>query len=796
MAKQRLIYGIGGTGSTIVSKLKNISDETFVNDTIFRVWDIDNATNNLDNLTESEKIIFTGDSIRSQIRRIKDDRINNVKLYNQIQEVFPLDDDGQINELPTSKGIGAAKQPIVSRLVGTIEAKDISKKIKSDCEIAQTGVTGNAYLVLSPCGGTSTGLHIQILTELLRRKYNVFVFFVSPNFYDELSPNDKFTNHANTVATLLRVYYDLEKKKMIYSKDTEQHIDSEIYPFIIESEWESGRNRAEFCINTELNNTNPEFFYAYNAYALLSFFKANNCTSNFISLHQNKLHNIASEKSYFNMLLLYPVNNSKAKIKSAILKAFETENGKGATENLKIILQKNPEFEVVYNARLVKSALVDLISKNAHDFSLGDIFDMLSWCKNRLDDETVRQKWRSNNTLSNIFELTDEDEEGTKKTGFLKRLYNTLWAEKEEVESDTADIQQLSNDQKNAIQDIYDYLTQLIELSQSNIKALENDSELPFHKVNFDNEVIDTLNINASNLFQNDFIDGYVEKSYENGLNTRIQLPPSLSNWNNNEHFEYSKIIAINGNFYLLKVHSEIPDHALGYLRGDYIRDFAESKKKGYLSYPDKRLNGIFPPDNETFVDFVQWEEQVLSTLKHKNQKNSNISNEVSILCLALITDNISTIECPVKVLDFNTKDEKFFLEANLNVKGVNLNIVGEQTPNWYEAALFFLKKINDLAKPDPLGLGNGIKTDIEKLIQSSKKQIFDHCNNHDKTCILNAYNKVIELKNSLTESQDEQTEKAIIFIDQIIIYLTHFAGEYKKQVNNKREIPGIKLND
>ena len=171
---KRIIYGIGGTGSAVVAKLKSISDKKFNDSTIYKIWDIDKASDNLQNLEDTEKKVNFKEDIRSKIKAIRDDRHNNSSLYDEIFDVFPIDDEQQINFLPTTQGIGAAKQPIVSRLAGTILANDISKIICSDCELADDGNAGDAYLILSACGGTSSGLNIQIYIELIRQGFNIF----------------------------------------------------------------------------------------------------------------------------------------------------------------------------------------------------------------------------------------------------------------------------------------------------------------------------------------------------------------------------------------------------------------------------------------------------------------------------------------------------------------------------------------------------------------------------------------------------------------------------------------------
>ena len=803
---KRIIYGIGGTGSAVVAKLKSISDKKFNDSTIYKIWDIDKASDNLQNLEDTEKKVNFKEDIRSKIKAIRDDRHNNSSLYDEIFDVFPIDDEQQINFLPTTQGIGAAKQPIVSRLAGTILANDISKIICSDCELADDGNAGDAYLILSACGGTSSGLNIQIYIELIRQGFNIFLFFVSPNYFNEVSPDkrDRMINAANTVASFLRIYYDLENKKIIYADDNGLDIKSQVYPFIIESEWSSGKSRAEFIENPEKNNTSEDFFYAYNALAISSVLRINdNKSQTFISSYMNDFHHIEENKSFFNMLLLYPVNNTRDKVIQTMRSQLEITNKKNGRNNLETLLSKSPEYELLMNAQNVLTVLKGKIEHIENEYSIKDIYNILMFSKTFLDDHNTRPKWDTNNSSGDTFSFQDDENELDKRSGFLEKtikFFKNIWGSEDEEPETAVSDNRLNHVQKNAVRELYDYLNGKIKKYNDNLSYLRRSVEFPFNPINFDVTDNSELNIDITKFFNDDFqIETIVNKTYEKIFLTKIDTPPSLGQWHES-HKIYSNKESIDNNYYLINIHTEIPDHALGYLRGKNIKYFTERRKKKFLCYPDKRLNGIYPPDKEIFENFLIWEDKTIKSLSLQDAEFSSVDEmDIAMSALSYISDSIDKAEMPKKILDFNKNGDNYYIKAILNFgKSTEKEISGKETPNWYEAAQLFEDTIKGIETDDPFETRVTTKVNIPELIKLSHKQVLDYClSKNSNSCLISTYQKLKNLKATLPKIENKKIEEINELIDDMNIYLTQLAVEYKKKtLESELKIPDLPIND
>lgn len=803
---KRIIYGIGGTGSAVVAKLKSISDKKFNDSTIYKIWDIDKASDNLQNLEDTEKKVNFKEDIRSKIKAIRDDRHNNSSLYDEIFDVFPIDDEQQINFLPTTQGIGAAKQPIVSRLAGTILANDISKIICSDCELADDGNAGDAYLILSACGGTSSGLNIQIYIELIKQGFNIFLFFVSPNYFNEVSPDkrDRMINAANTVASFLRIYYDLENKKIIYADDNGLDIKSQVYPFIIESEWSSGKSRAEFIENPEKNNTSEDFFYAYNALAISSVLRINdNKSQTFISSYMNDFHHIEENKSFFNMLLLYPVNNTRDKVIQTMRSQLEITNKKNGRNNLETLLSKSPEYELLMNAQNVLTVLKGKIEHIENEYSIKDIYNILMFSKTFLDDHNTRPKWDTNNSSGDTFSFQDDENELDKRSGFLEKtikFFKNIWGSEDEEPETAVSDNRLNHVQKNAVRELYDYLNGKIKKYNDNLSYLRRSVEFPFNPINFDVTDNSELNIDITKFFNDDFqIETIVNKTYEKIFLTKIDTPPSLGQWHES-HKIYSNKESIDNNYYLINIHTEIPDHALGYLRGKNIKYFTERRKKKFLCYPDKRLNGIYPPDKEIFENFLIWEDKTIKSLSLQDAEFSSVDEmDIAMSALSYISDSIDKAEMPKKILDFNKNGDNYYIKAILNFgKSTEKEISGKETPNWYEAAQLFEDTIKGIETDDPFETRVTTKVNIPELIKLSHKQVLDYClSKNSNSCLISTYQKLKNLKATLPKIENKKIEEINELIDDMNIYLTQLAVEYKKKtLESELKIPDLPIND
>lgn len=807
--KKRIIYGIGGTGSATVDRLKSIQDEEFNNATIYRVWDIDiNATGNLENLDKNTEIYdFSRDNIRKKIRNIKKDKQNNQPLYDKVFDVFPIDDERQINLLPTTEGSGAAKQPIVSRLVGTIYEDDISDIIGSDCELADDGInTKNAYLIFSACGGTSSGLNVQIYIELIRQGFNVFLFFVSPNYFNEIAPDkrDKSIHAANTVATFLRIFYDLENQKIIYADENGLGINSQVYPFIIESEWSTGKMRAEFLYDGKYNSS-EEFFYMYNALAISSFFRVNiNRSQTFISSYMNYFQHIQENKTFFNMLLLYPVNNTRDKVKELINKQLSASNGKNGEENLQLLLSdKLPEYELLRNAHNVLITLKSKVENIDSGYTIKDIYDILMYAKSYLEDSNTQVRWNSETKTNENFNLGENSGTTHRKAYSWWNTFKDMFFRPKNNKSDSieTDIQNLLNpNQKIAVRELLKYLDEKLSKYKENLNFLKDKSELPFNPINFDSVSTSESDIDLARFFTSDFqIDEIVKKMYTNGFQSNIVIPPSLDNTSGDQGiktYPYDDII-INGNHYLLNIHTEIADHTLRYLREENINYFRERRKQNILCYPDKRLNGIFPPDDEIFKDFLIWEENTIKSLLICDSEASSARTDIALFALSLVSDSINIEEMPKKILDLNINGENYYIKALINIDSTDeREILGNETPEWYEAAKKFEDKIDETNK-DPFD-GESSKVNIPELINLSHQQILNHCfDKKNNSCLTDTYEKLEELKHNLPKIENEKIEEVNEMIDDLNIYLTRLAAEYKKRLlESKAKVPKLEVKD
>ena len=611
-------------------------------------------------------------------------------------------------------------------------------------------------------------------------------------------------NAANTVASFLRIYYDLENKKIIYADDNGLDIKSQVYPFIIESEWSSGKSRAEFIENPEKNNTSEDFFYAYNALAISSVLRINdNKSQTFISSYMNDFHHIEENKSFFNMLLLYPVNNTRDKVIQTMRSQLEITNKKNGRNNLETLLSKSPEYELLMNAQNVLTVLKGKIEHIENEYSIKDIYNILMFSKTFLDDHNTRPKWDTNNSSGDTFSFQDDENELDKRSGFWEKVikfFKNIWGSEDEEPETAVSDNRLNHVQKNAVREFYDYLNGKIKKYNDNFSYLTHSVEFPFNPINFDVTDNSELNIDMTKFFNDDFqIETIVNKTYEESFQTKIDVPPSLGQWHE-KHKIYSNKESFDNNHYLINIHTEIPDHALGYLRGENIKYFAERRKKKFLCYPDKRLNGIYPPDKEIFENFLIWEDKTIKSLSLQDAESSSVDEmDIALSALSYISDSIDKAEMPKKILDFNKNGDNYYIKAILNFgKSTEKEISGKETPNWYEAAQLFEDTIKGIETDDPFETRVTTKVNIPELIKLSHKQVLDYClSKNSNSCLISTYQKLKNLKATLPKIENKKIEEINELIDDMNIYLTQLAVEYKKKtLESELKIPDLPIND
>lgn len=366
---KRIIYSVGSTGARALVQLKNLMSETERKDSVFGAFDMDILTGNV-GLPEEELCLVQENDFRGELQRIISARNVQPSLFERVNDIVPLSDRSYVNTRPATHGAGACKDPSVSSVAGFLNRRKLQEVVEK-----ATNLVGHhtrkgeryAYLLLSPCGGTSTGLHLAVLEKLLAKNFTVFLFFLSPSYFMRVQSDTEGQLKANTLATLLRTAYDKAAGHINYLEDKPQT--GTVYPFILESDWENSQF-AEFSIKDR--SPSQERFCKYVAMTLLAFIhnhtKQTPGSDNiqpWLSSYINDEIPVAENEEFFNAILLYPRLGNLKTSTEVLKKKMQEKNNKSARENLLWLLKdqniSDAASAIVNRPKLVEDAIKEAI---------------------------------------------------------------------------------------------------------------------------------------------------------------------------------------------------------------------------------------------------------------------------------------------------------------------------------------------------------------------------------------------------------------------------------------------------
>ncbi len=808
--RKRIIYGIGSTASSAIAAFKKLNDKGFNDESIYRIWDVDASTKNLEGIAASEKEIFIENDIKSTIRNIIADKHNNEEIYEKVQEVFPVNDESLINRIPVTNAQGSAKNPIVSRLISQIYIDNIRKRVDTDCTDMQTPNKKEAFVLMSSCGGTSTGLNVEILAELIRNNCTIYLFFLSPGYFFRVDATSAFK--TNTVATFLRTFYDLEKGTLKYVNPPAV-INATIYPFILESEWHDGLF-AEYNLAID-NRTDRDLFLQYAANTLKAFFIQHEAEQNFSSRINNELARIRESHEYFNFILLYPNTGYKAKAIVEVSSLLLQSNGKNGKENLLGILRAgvNPSITLqgVDNFILTQPDIIkEKILNHYSSLTLEDIHKAIQYCKDHL--EMNRNKWQmqgggtgtgntedEKNPVSAGIEASDKK----KSSGTFINLFKNIWSiispsDNEETEDDDeeGETTTLTGLDKSKLNNLYTWCTQSLNCFNDNLSYLKANNTIDDGNVNFSSQDREPWNFNlALDIFSDkDYIENLISETIEGKIQSvNVGIPPAILD--RNPLITLDKSVIINEKNYVLKIFSKIADHDIKYLRGEYLATYISDRNNKKWCYPDRRLQGVLPFDELT-ADFRQWHARAIPSLRTADERIPEEENEALIakLCaIAYISDKLNQLDPSfIPVIDFKKEPtgDGFYMEW---LNGPNGPLKGESKADLIEVAESFLSKIAQISSNHRATTSNTI---LSGIIDAGKKQILEYKDSQKvNEAIEDTYRSIVAMKehflNNLPEGiRDsnhffEDIEKITTFFDISISYFGDLMDEFKKRYQN-----------
>lgn len=801
--KKRIIYGIGSTSSSVVSAFKALNDPQFNAETIYKIWDVDAATRNIENLNPEEIKIFTETNIRETIKAIKDDKHNNEEIYSELEDVFPMNDDELINNIPITNAQGSAKKPIISRLISQIYLDRIKQSVNTDCiDVRQRPI--EAYVILSTCGGTSTGLNVEIIAELLRNNCTLYLFFLSPGYFFRVDNTDDFK--SNTVATLLRIFHDLEKKEIFYVTPS-VNFNSMVYPFIIESEWQEGVF-AEYS-NFSPNRVDRDLFVKYNATVLKAFFLQNEKPQNFSSRINNELTTIADQKEFFNLILLYPNNKYQENFVKKIKREVYQTNEKSGKDNLFAVLSqiqtgmilngvdpfllRNPEKT---KEKLAEEVSLSIFDRNKIYTYVRDYYDtnLSVWQKN----EEAKNK---DTNLADIMSL--EDEARSRKKNMFQRIWDYI-NYKEDEEVDVENKIDTSAINSAEISNLKDWCTVAIKNFNLNKDFIDSLSSQLLE--GSEDEAVKLRSFSNQKIFENpNYLTDYLNRQVaENSSEMDTDLPPALLR-TADPLVTYTGNMLIEGKNYYLKIYSKIPDHDIKYMRGEFLDIYKHSKNAMKWCFPDKRLQGIRPFDGKAEI-FKKWHDATVKTLGNNNETENPTYSEESakvLLCaLAFISDRLNQNDPGFDpIVDFKKtpSGNAYYMVWK---KDATTSLTGDATQDILFVVKSFFKKIMPPSSDTSLFPKIGSSTSISDICASSKKQIFNYAGDKNKLkeSFNMAYETVQEYKKQFLFLNNKEVatilrtelEKREQFINEIIATIGALAEELKDKLKSDELLPGV----
>lgn len=816
--KKRIIYGIGSTGSAIVGNIKGLNDNNFNNETIYRIWDVDKATKNIANIYDDEKQVFLVEDVRKALNDLRSDQHNHEEKFKKISNIFPIHNEQLINKIPITNGLGAAKNPIISRVVSQLNLNIIKKIINKDAIDIQHD-DKEAFILLSSSGGTSTGLNVDIIANLLQNDITIYLFFISPSYFFRVDDTKNFK--ANTVASFLRVFYDLEKAKMQY---VESKVDcKKIYPFIFESEYKSG-GFYEYSNQTN-ERVDKEKLINYMSKAVQGFLQSHYSAQNFASTHVNNNEEIERNKSFFNVALLYPNSDFRKKILAKVKENFDNSSNKTGKEILHEILKNsiNPNFTLegvdaylLRNPEIVK----DKISDNFTSHKILEINKAIEFLKDSL--HTNRSKWqtkKSNTTdeKSQNTSFADTLDEANKLTnkGFFSKFWQSLkdyWDGKNSENSEEED--SYSDDDvsfvateidSNKCETTHQWCEQKIENYKSNSDFLISNLDLmQSESENKDDDKYEVKLENAKVFENQNYIKEFAENIVKNNGSNEVKenKPPIIGNLQEPQINTYP--VKIENSEYLLTIYSKIPDHGITYMRDSYLDAYLELKDNGVWCYPDKRLQGTELFD-ELSIDFHNWHDKTIKSLKKDNSgiDLTKINLNTKITTLSLISDKLNQADTSFKpIIDFklNSSKDALYLAFDKNIfngigKPEENMLNGDEKTNIIEAVESFVEKLN--IKEDALfSEDNKQAISLYEIVEKSKSQILAYANkNILKENMKSAHSVVEAFKDNFIvsvsgeENFEKEYDKFDEFFTSVLSYFKDLATLLSKE-EKKAEKP------
>ena len=378
---KHIVYSIGSTGASTIVAFKSLLNLKESKDYIFRAFDMDFKTKQV-GLTENELCLVQEKDFQQRLQTIIDSQGSQKEIYNQVNTIVPLTDPVYVKTRPTTRGSGASKDPSVSSVAGYLNKDLIHNIIERDTsKVAQHTNEAErfAYLILSPCGGTSTGLHLSVLEKLLQKDFTVYLFFLSPSYFMRVQTDNEGLLKANTLATFLRVAFDLSRGQIEYLESLPKT--GNIYPFVVESDWENAKY-AEFNITT--SEPDKDRFCKYVAMTLWSFINHQNenpSRQNWLSSYINDETGIKEKQEFYNTILLYPRIGVLKKSAEELHQMMVKKNSQSAEENLLGLLTRanvsNAQNAIVNNPELVMQVINTAIQNKS--IPAGSIREMLNY---------------------------------------------------------------------------------------------------------------------------------------------------------------------------------------------------------------------------------------------------------------------------------------------------------------------------------------------------------------------------------------------------------------------------------
>ena len=746
-----IIYGIGSSATRSVSRLQALLQLTSGYETICRGFDMD--TNTRAGLTENQLFLATEDDFRQKLELIVHNSqvtLESKNTYDGLNTIIPLNDPEYLRTVPSTEGQGACKNPSVSGAVGFLNQNAIHQLIDNDTTTAAYSRPANqrsAYVVLSPCGGTSTGLNITVIGRLLEKGFKVNLFLLTPRYFLRQQRDTDGKLRANTVATLLRLTFEKLEGKMRSLKGTPAT--GRLYPFIVESDWDEN-TFAEYNLNKR--TVDEEAFYSYVSRVIAAFitddtpqqFNQAADVQPWRSTYINHETEIREKHTFFNLIMLYPRQQVLRRTVTHLLGEIERTNGLSDDSNMLALLQLLPEpiTRVAYAIYKKQKLVQGLLERAVQDNRLpgGSLYSLLKYVQLTLNQkESIQLAELEPPVLKPVRPGSGEGTGDLKpKKGTVGQLFGDLFNSRQDEEDDGGEVPSeaagtlprtsippLPNELENWIEArLLDYELNKTMLTQLGQKlAQEADYTV--------GDVLDGgTEITTQQVFTGELKNSLQRLTQQSVKGVQYPWPPALREWpNQGELLDYNRIMYIDQRPYQLRILSLIPLVALSYVRGEYLETYERVKKTGNWCYPDRRYQGIpLSPNDKLYQDFAQFESSFLACIPRQTNQLPLVTNDVfkvSLFTFGLIFDRtkMPARQGP-KPVDLNKAVDKESKYLRICINGQTIDGTPEKA--FYKIAHNSLQALQKYALTEPWfpdeadAVGRPTLTDVLKLAEDT----------------------------------------------------------------------------